>query len=220
MKRAITAVAVTVAFALVNVHAATGIFGGYVTVGGTKYKSSSIYAGPEPLFGSTSLGSFNVGQSLIFSAAETFTFQNSDHSTFEGALAYRVRLSSALKSTNPTQYSFQGMGNGVPVGVGNPGDEKFEFTGASINLLTGISTPSSPTVYNIDIIHKVGAWEGGNNFERLASISNANPGSTAWADVNAFTAEFTVIPEPSTYALLGLGALVIFRHFVRCRRRS
>lgn len=199
-------------------HAATGIFGAYVTIGDTKYKSSSIYAGPEPLFGSTSLGSFNVGQSLIFSAAETFTFQNSGHSTFEGALAYRVRLSSAAKSTDPTQYSFQGMGNGVP--VGNPGDEKFEFTGASINLLTGISTPSSPTVYNIDIIHKVGAWEGGNNFERLASISDANPGSTAWAGVNAFTAEFTVIPEPSTYALLAMGAVALGGYAMRRRRRA
>lgn len=218
MNSAITTLAVLVAFALVNVHAATGIFGGYVTIGGTKYKSSSIYAGPEPLFGSVSLGSFSSGGSLLLSAAETFTFQNSGHSTFEGALAYRVRLSSAAKSTDPTQYSFQGMGNGTP--VGNPGDEKFEFTGASINLLTGISTPSSPTVYNIDIIHKVGAWEGGSNFERLASISNANPGSTAWVNVNSFTAEFTVVPEPSTYALLGLGVFVIFRQFVRRRRRS
>lgn len=218
MKLILTAFAVFAAVAFANVQAATGIFGGYVTIGGTKYKSSGSYAGPEPTLGAASLGSFTVAQSLTLSAAETFTFQNSGHSTFAGALAYRIRLSSASKSTDPLQYSFQSMGDGVP--VGNPGDEKFEFSGATINLLSGITAPVAPTVYSIDIIHKVGAFEGGSNFERLASLANPDPGSTAWVDVNAFTAEFTVIPEPSTYALLGLGALAMSGYALRHRRRS
>ena len=218
MKKLLLAVAVIAAAFLLasnSVQAATGIFGGYVTIGGTKYKSSSTYGGGEPTLGAASLGSFAIGGSLVLSAAETFTFQNSGHSTFAGALAYRVRLSTTPKSTNPGDYTFQDMGNGVDIGNG---DEKFEFTGGTFNLLGGLA-PVSPTTYSIDIVHKVGAFEGGSNFERLASISNPNPGSTSWGAINAFTATYTVVPEPSTYALLGLGAIAIFSYAVR-RRKS
>jgi hypothetical protein len=215
MKKVLAAAVMAAAFVLSSAQAATGIFGGYVTIGGTKYKSSSSYGGPEPVLGSASLGSFNLGGSLVLSQGETLTFQDSGHSTFGGALAYRVRLSTDAKSTNPGNYSFITMGDGVSIG-GN--DEKFEFTGQSINLLSGLN-PTAPTTYNIDIVHKVGAWEGGSNFERLASISNTQPGSTSWGDINAFTAEFTVIPEPSTYALLGLAAAGLGAHVVRRRRR-
>ncbi len=215
MKKFLAAAVMTAALVLTSAQAATGIFGGYVTIGGTKYKSSSIYGGLEPILGAASLGSFNLGDSLVLSQGETFTFQNSGHSTFEGALAYRIRLSTAAKSTDPAAYAFIGMGDGVAIGNG---DEKFEFTGQSINLLSGLN-PTAPTTYNIDIVHKVGAWEGGSNFERLASISNASPGSTSWGDINAFTAEFTVIPEPSTYALLSLAAAGLGAHVIRRRRR-
>lgn len=215
MNKLFAAAVMTVAFVLTSAQAATGIFGGYVTIGGTKYKSSSTYGGPEPLLGAASLGSFNLGDSLILSQGETLTFQNNFHSTFAGALAYRIRLSTAAKSTDPVAYSFIGMGDGVSIGGG---DEKFEFTGQTINLLNGLN-PVAPTAYSIDIVHKVGAWEGGSNFERLASISNANPGSTSWGDINAFTAEFTVIPEPSTYALLALTGAGFAAHVIRRRRR-
>lgn len=209
MKKTLLLTLAGISLLAVSANAATGIFGGYVTIGGTKYKSSSTYGGPEPTLGASSLGTFSIGDSLIFSQMETLTFQNSGHSTFEFALAYRVRLNSASKSTNPADYAFVFMGHGVDIGGGN---EKAEVTGQTINLLSGLS-PLSPTIYAIDIIHKAGAWEGGSNFERLASLSNPNPGDTAWSSTNAFTAQFTVIPEPSTASLLavGLGAFAIYR---------
>ncbi|MGA0369171.1 MAG: PEP-CTERM sorting domain-containing protein [Kiritimatiellia bacterium] len=184
---------------------ATGIFGGYATFDGTKYKSSSLYGGSEPTFDGADLGEFIIGtDTLILSQGETFTFQNSGHSTFEFAFAYRVRLNSDSKSTNPVDYSFVGMGDGATyVGAGS-GDEKAEFTGASIDMLSGITTPLIPTTYAIDIIHKAGAWEGGSNFERLASRNSHNPGDTSWASVDAFTATFSVIPEPSSIVMLAL----------------
>lgn len=216
-KLVLTAAVMATAFLLAphNVQAATGIYGGYVTIGGTKYKSSSTYGGGEPTLGAATLGSFAIGGSLVLSAAETFTFQNNSHSTFAGALAYRVRETSAAKSTNPGDYTFQGMGDGVDIGGG---DEKFEFSGGTFNLLAGYN-PASPTSYSIDIVHKVGAFEGGSNFERLANLSNTNPGGTEWSGVNAFTASYTIVPEPSTYALLGLGAIAMFSYAVR-RRKS
>ena len=86
----------------VSLQAATGIFGAYVTIGGTKYKSSSDYAGGESTLGASSLGSFDVDtDSLIFSQGETLTYQNSGHSTFGFAIAYRVRLASDLTSIDP-----------------------------------------------------------------------------------------------------------------------
>jgi hypothetical protein len=184
----------------VSLQAATGIFGAYVTIGGTKYKSSGDYAGAEPTLGATSLGSFDVAtDSLIFSQGETLTFQNNFHSTFGFAIAYRVRLASDLTSTDPSAYGYiTTMGDGVDLGGG---DEKGEFT-ANINLLAGIAVPAAETVYAVDIIHKVGAWEGGSNFERLANLNGSSPGSTDWGSINPFTANFTVVPEPNSYALI------------------
>ena len=44
----------------VSLQTATGIFGAYVTIGGTKYKSSSSYDGAEATLGDSSLGSFDA----------------------------------------------------------------------------------------------------------------------------------------------------------------
>ena len=186
----------------VSLQAATGIFGAYVTIGGTKYKSSGDYAGAEPRLGATSLGSFDVNtDSLIFSQGETLTYQNSGHSTFGFATAYRVRLASESKSTDPSAYNFISMGDGVDLGGG---DEKGEFTGGTTDFLSDITAPGIATDYAVDIIHKVGAWEGGSNFERLANLNN-NSGSTSWGVVDAFTTSFTVVtvvPEPNSYPLI------------------
>ena len=184
----------------VSVQAATGIFGAYVTIGGTKYKSSASYDGAEATLGASSLGTFDVDtDSLIFSQGETLTFQNSGHSTFGFATAYRVRLASESKSTDPSAYNFISMGDGVDLGGG---DEKGEFTGGTTDFLSDITAPVIATDYAVDIIHKVGAWEGGGDFERLANLNEINPGSTSWGATDAFTATFTVVPEPNAYALI------------------
>lgn len=185
---------------------ATGIFGAYLTVAGTKYKSSSTYAGGEPTFNGANLGTLTVGSSSILSQAETLTFQNSGHSTFGFALAYRVRPNASPQSTNPSDYIFRSMGDGV--GFGGGGDEKGEFTSETINFMSGITTNG---IYAVDIVHKVGAFEGGSNFERLANVNNPNPGGTNWAGTDAFTANFTVVPEPAS-AMLGLiGSVLLLR---------
>ena len=95
------------------------------------------------------------------------------------------------------------MGDGVDYGDGS-GNEKaeFTFTTGGYNLLDNIVAPDTETIYAVDFVHKTGAWEGGSNFERLASYSNINPGSTNWSEVNAFSANFTVVPEPNAYALI------------------
>ena len=184
----------------VSVQAATGIFGAYVTIGGTKYKSSASYDGAEATLGASSLGTFDVDtDSLIFSQAETLTFQNSGHSTFAFDIAYNVRLATDSKSTHPGDYIFIGMGDGVDLGGG---DEKGEFTGGTTDFLSDITAPVIATDYAVDIIHKVGAWEGGGDFERLANLNEINPGSTSWGATDAFTATFTVVPEPNAYALI------------------
>ena len=93
------------------------------------------------------------------------------------------------------------MGDGVDYGDGS-GNEKAEFTNGGYNLLNNIVAPDTETIYAVDFVHKTGAWEGGSNFERLGSYSNTSPGSTNWSEVNAFSANFTVVPEPNSYALI------------------
>ena len=163
------------------------------------------------------MGSFDVNtDSLIFSQGETHTYQNSGHSTFEFSIAYRVRLAADSKSTNPDDYFFINFGHGVDYGDFS-GNEKGEFTGGTYNLLDNISAPLTDTIYAVDIIHKVGANEGGDNFERLASYSSINPGSTSWSSTNAFTANFTIVPEPNAYALIaGMFGLA----FIALKRRK
>jgi hypothetical protein len=184
------------------VYSATGIFGGYLTLDGTKYKSSGIYGGAEPTFDGANLGTFSTSDDLILSQFETFTFQNSGHSTFEFALAHRVRLQTDAKSTNPADYTFEAMGDGFTYSGASLGDEKAELTGQTINIMDSLA----PGNYSLDIVHKVGAWEGGSNFERLANINNANPGDTSWSNVNAFSADFVVVPEPSSFLMIGIAS--------------
>lgn len=188
--------------------AVTGIYGGYLTVGGTKYKSSSSYGGPESTFNGTDFGSQTAGGTLNLTQFETLTFADSGHSTFEFAFAYRIRLNSLPASTNPADYSFLVANNGgSPHGVSIGGNnEKGEWTG-TVNLLNGLSNGS----YAIDIVHKVGAWEGGSNFERLGNINSTQPGSTSWSSISPFSATFTVIPETTTSLLGGIGLLLLLR---------
>ena len=46
----------------VSLQAGTGIFGTYVTIGGTKYKSSDDYDGAEPALGASSLAHLMLTQ--------------------------------------------------------------------------------------------------------------------------------------------------------------
>ena len=212
--------AVACIFGSNSVQAATGIYGGYLMINDIKYKSDSSYGGSETALSAVpSLGTFDKRESgsgglLNLSLAETLAWAsspNNDHSIFGGALAYRVRPASEGKSTNPSDYTFLDMGNGNSIG-GN--DKKFEWVG-SFNLLDLISAPTTTTTYNFDFVHKVGAWEGGDNFERFASLSSPTGGTISWGSIDAFTVQATVVPEPSTGMLMGMGiaGLVTIRLF-------
>ena len=200
--------AVAFIFGSGSAQAATGIYGGYLMINGTKYKSSSSYGGSETALSAVpSLGTFDKRESgsgglLNMSSAETLAWASDGHSTFAGALAYRVRPASEGKSTNPSDYIFLNMGGGNSIGGNN---KKFEWVGSSFNLLDLISAPTTTTTYNFDFVHKVGAWEGGSNFERLASLSSPTGGTTSWGSIDAFTVQATVVPEPSTGMLMGMG---------------
>ncbi|MBT4757024.1 MAG: PEP-CTERM sorting domain-containing protein [Opitutae bacterium] len=213
----ITLLVATFLALVTSLHAATGIFGAYLTVDGTKYKSDDRYGGSEATFNGADFGDMTIGSSsLILSQGETLAYADNGHSTFEFALAYRVRLDTESQSINPDDYTFITMGDGASIG-GN--DEKAEFTGSTLDFLNGLSAPVSNTIYAIDIVHKAGAWEGGSNFERLANVNSPNPGDTAWGSTDAFTATFTVVavPEPSSYALIaGLFGL----SYIAMRRRK
>jgi hypothetical protein len=208
MKCAPIIVSVTLLASATFATAATGIFGGYLTIAGTKYKSNGSYGGSEPTFNGLNLGMQSAGGTLNLTQFETLAFADSGHSTFDFAFAYRIRLNSLPTSTNPADYAFVSANNGgtqhgVSIGGNN---EKAEWTGA-VNLLSGLSNGA----YAIDVIHKAGAWEGGSNFERLANVNNTQPGSTSWSSVSPFSATFTVVPETTTSLLAALGTLILLR---------
>ena len=94
------------------------------------------------------------------------------------------------------------MGDGVDYGDGS-GNEKaeFTFTTGGYNLLNNIVALDTETIYTVDIVHKTGAWEGGSNFERLEVIQILIPDQPI-GPMYAFSANFTVVPEPNSYALI------------------
>lgn len=177
--------------------AATGVFGSYaeITTG-----SSTVYVAQgttgNPSFQGADFGTFTLGDSLSLSNASLLTFKNSGGDVTGAEIQWRVYET----GETPGSYATIALnfGSNAPStdlgGNGFSGGGDQEWRGLSTGSVDLLGATSGNGDYTLEIFYRASTNEG----DRFSN----NGGSD-------YTATFTVVPEPSSAALLGLGGLAL-----------
>jgi hypothetical protein len=150
-------------------------------------------------FNGLNLGTFNpgAGDTLTLIGGEALTFKNGAATDTTGndvtAAAINFRIDGG--AFNPFVLAFN-------ENLTNPGDQRWASTDGTINLLTGLSAGAHTLTFFAS---------GSNNSNPAVGIFDSNGGAN-------YTANFTVVPEPSTLSLLAGPALLGGWLFLRRRR--
>lgn len=194
------ALAVVASILLVNlpapVLASTGFFGNGFIVLSLNGGSSTFYdLNPQtqtlnPDFNGTFLGTFDpsLGDSLVIKGAEFNTFQDSGDNVSAVFLNYRD-YSGAPPSFSSLSIDF----------VSQSGNNKFwQSTNKNVSLLNGLAN--------------------GNYFFEVFGSGNTTAGDIFYSNNSAnYTATFTVVPEPGTWAAGAMTLIGCFYLRRRCR---
>ena len=168
-------------------QAAWDIYQSYVIVDsgeGNEYLAGGINAASSSSFHGTDLGDFTSSDALILNGGELLTYKNGNSNVCGGNLQYRVYLSGDAAG------SFSAVNLGYNSELGG-GDQKWDETGAAIDLLNGLS----PGDYFLEVY-----WD--------ASGSDNDPGGCGDARYdsdsgNNFTASFSILIDGSANTLIG-----------------
>jgi hypothetical protein len=184
----------------VGLHAAAGIFDSFGivrTTTNTYYDIGAVTANPN--FQGANLGTFDVTTDNLQLGGQTKTFKNSGTDVTGARIWYRIWSGTESGSFTSRSYNFQ-------LNLVTPGDQQWgtDVAGSNLtavytsNLLTGLSNGN----YTLEVYTEIST----NGVNASPTIASNNSG-------NNFEATFTVIPEPSTYALLagGLVGLMMLR---------
>ncbi|MDQ3198664.1 MAG: PEP-CTERM sorting domain-containing protein [Verrucomicrobiota bacterium] len=144
-------------------------------------------------FDGLNLGTFNINtDSLLVIGGGVLTFKNDGTNVTSATVAYSV---------DGGPFQFLNLGFNEDNVNGALGDQRWASTDASVDILTGLANG----------VHTLSAY---------TFASTENPTDTIFDSQNGanYNATFTVVPEPTTWAMLvsGLGILVGFQ---RRRRR-
>jgi hypothetical protein len=199
-----------------TLSAASGIFGSYVGVdanGGGNTFLGAQQPGSVLLtnFDGLNLGTFNVdiGDSLVLSGGEVLTFKNGGSDVSAASIEWRVNRVTPTASTG----SFAAVNIGFSENAtfadaasnsfGGTGDQKWASIASTPNVLAGLTagTIANPIEYELEVFFKSTTTDG----DQFSNNGGDN-----------FTATFTVVPEPSSYALL---AGMLGLTFVALKRR-
>lgn len=188
----------------------TGIFGSFVVLdlgsGAQFYDLGSNTANPD--FSSLNGATFGPGgmfSSLRLTGGELNTFKNGNTGgngfTDVGTPSFLYSVTTGGVSGNfPLPFNSEFGGN--PSFGSNPGDQKWQEIGQNINLLAGLA----PGAYTVSF--RITAPTGNNGDFSAGNI----------LDTTTFSANITVVPEPSSISLLAGPAMLGAWFFVRRRR--
>jgi hypothetical protein len=151
------------------------------------------------------LGSFNVGGTLQIGGQQK-SFKNTGTDVTAHNLFWKV--SGAFTGVGMNfQWNFGDVG--APSGLNNAGDQQWggdvQGGNGSLVLSGNVLSGLTPGNYTLEVYSEIST----NSVDALASIANNNAGAN-------YKASFTVVPEPSSVLLGGLGALALLRR----RRRA
>jgi len=144
------------------------------------------------------LGTFNINtgstDSLILKGGSLLSFKNGGSDVTGATLEYQIFSVSPSGTFTAVNLPF-----GADNVAGNTGDQRWDTESLSINLLAGLNTGT----YVLDVYGLASSTDG-THYETGGSINN-------------YGATFTVVPEPSTWAMMlgGLGMLVCFQRLRR-----
>jgi len=205
-----------IAFGSVSLRADVGVVEatGAFSVNGTTVYISSVGGGTNPRWNTYNFGNFDLAVPNTLTL-QNFYFENYaynggsvppggsfndnwlDNSSTATLTIYRN--GSSIYSTALRQSAVNGNNRNWDISA----------TGVSINMLGGI-TSTGPQTLGFIIDWSYNQWTGSSV---LVGNTQTVPGGDASLNV-------TAIPEPSTYALLGLGAVAFGGYALRRRRRQ
>jgi hypothetical protein len=142
------------------------------------------------------LGTFSGTDTLTLSYYDVKTFKNGADDVTGGTFFWRVYK----VGDTPGSYSSISLGWQADLGGGN---QKWGISGRSDNLLSGLSFSSGLTNYKLEFYAQMNGTGG--------SVYDNGTGAN-------YTANISTVPEPSTFALLGVGGLAL--GYIARRRKA
>ncbi len=196
----ILAAMTAIGLAVGTAQAATDIFGSYVQIGSTVYGGAEWGATDVTNLDGADLGTFNIGDTLNIADGEVQTFKNGASDVTGAEYQWRVWSGAPGGTFNVVALGFSSdapftslAGNTASGG----GDQNWGAPASTPNILASLSAGS----YSLEVFFRAFTNEG----DRFSNNGGAN-----------FVATFTVVPEPGTLALLGVGMATL--GIVRRRR--
>jgi len=213
MKKFLTAAVLSVAFSAGAFAQSAGIFGSYIGIningGGNSWYGAQEWGTDIQNFGSANLGTINLNTgSLTISGFQVQTFKGGGGDVTGVNLRYRVYQ----QSTTPGSFNTitAGFIANAPFTAAqgsqasNGGDQNWGLNppGSYANLLGGLTANAT---YNVEVYSEA--------FTSVGTQFSNNGGAN-------YIATFTAVPEPSTYALLAMGAVALGGYAMRRRHRA
>ena len=212
MKKFLTAAVMSATICSTS-FAGVGIFGSYIGINangaGNSWYGAQEWGNPMQDFNGANLGTIDLNTgSLAISGFQVQTFKFDAGDITGARLQYRVYQ----QSTTPGSFNTINAGfisnspftaaQGSTASGGGDQNWGLNPPGTYANLLGGLTANA---VYNVEIYFEATSNEG----TQFSNNGGAN-----------YIATFTAVPEPSTYALLAMGAVALGGYAMRRRRRA